>query len=131
MLTLKQTMAFMAESPYTGDAQGNLFKSSWAINPGFKKLQEKLDELVPFSGRVPHSKSKNKALEKFRVASNLVHDLFNNGLGNRRSHFQGFFGWAPYTRGGMTNNQFQEAERKLEPVITRIIIDAAKEQGLA
>ena len=75
--------------------------------------------------------SKNKALEKFRVASNLVHDLFNNGLGNRRSHFQGFFGWAPYTRGGMTNNQFQEAERKLEPVITRIIIDAAKEQGLA
>lgn len=131
MLTLKQTMAFMAESPYTGDAQGNLFKSSWAINPGFKKLHGKLDELVPFSGRVESPMSKNKALEKFRVASNLVHDLFNNGLGNRRSHFQGFFGWAPHTRGGMTNNQFEQAERKLEPVLTRIIIEAAKEQGIA
>ena len=82
-------------------------------------------------GKVPHSRSKNKALEKFRVASNLAYDLFNNGLGNRRSHFQGFFGWAPYTRGGMTNSQFEEAERKLEPVITRIIIDAAKEQGIS
>ena len=131
MLTLKQTMAFMAESPYTGDAQGNLFKSSWAINPGFKKLHGKLDELVPFSGRVESPMSKNKALEKFRVASNLVYDLFNNGLGNRRSHFQGFFGWAPHTRGGMTNSQFEEAERKLEPVMTRIIIEAAKEQGIA
>tara|TARA_A100001015_G_C14945512_1_gene694460 strand:+ start:658 stop:1053 length:396 start_codon:yes stop_codon:yes gene_type:complete len=131
MLTLKETMNFMAESPYSGDAQGNLFKSSWAINPGFRHLQEKLDELVPFQGKVPHSRSKNKALEKFRVASNLTYDLFNNGLGNRRNQFGSFFGWAPYTRGGMTNSQFEEAERKLEPVITRIIIDAAKEQGIS
>ena len=130
MLTLKETMAFMAESRYTGDAQGNLFKSSWAVNPGFKDLAAKLDDLIPLQGRVESPMSKNKALEKFRVASNLVHDLFNNGLGNRRSHFQGFFGWAPYTRGGMTNSQFEEAERKLEPVMTRIIIDAAKEQGV-
>ena len=70
-------------------------------------------------------------LEKFRVASNLAYDLFNNGLGNRRNQFGSFFGWAPYTRGGMTNSQFEEAERKLEPVITRIIIDAAKEQGIS
>jgi len=131
MLTLKQTMAFMAESPYTGDAQGNLFKSSWAVNEGFKELSDKLDDLIPLQGRVESPMSKNKALEKFRVASNLVHDLFNNGLGNRRSHFQGFFGWAPHTRGGMTNNQFEQAERKLEPVLTRIIIEAAKEQGIA
>ena len=131
MLTVKETIAFMAESPYTGNAQGNLFKSSWGVNPGFKHLQEKLDDLIPLQGRVPHSRSKNKALEKFRVASNLAYDLFNNGLGNKRSQFQGFFGWAPYTRGGMTSSQFEEAERKLEPVITRIIIDAAKEQGIS
>jgi len=130
MLTVKETIAFMAESPYTGNAQGNLFKSSWGVNPGFKHLQEKLDDLIPLQGRVPHSRSKNKALEKFRVASNLAYDLFNNGLGNRRNQFGSFFGWAPYTRGGMTNSQFEEAERKLEPVITRIIIDAAKEQGI-
>ena len=130
MLTLKETMKFMAESVYSGNAQGNLFKSSWGVNPGFKHLQEKLDDLIPLQGRVPHSRSKNKALEKFRVASNLAYDLFNNGLGNRRNQFGSFFGWAPYTRGGMTNSQFEEAERKLEPVITRIIIDAAKEQGI-
>ena len=130
MLTLKETMTFMAESVYSGSAQGNLFKSSWGVNPGFKHLQEKLDDLIPLQGRVPHSRSKNKALEKFRVASNLAYDLFNNGLGNRRNQFGSFFGWAPYTRGGMTNSQFEEAERKLEPVITRIIIDAAKEQGI-
>lgn len=130
MLTLKETMKFMAESVYSGNAQGNLFKSSWGVNPGFKHLQEKLDDLIPLQGRVPHSRSKNKALEKFRVASNLTYDLFNNGLGNRRNQFGSFFGWAPYTRGGMTNSQFEEAERKLEPVITRIIIDAAKEQGI-
>tara|TARA_A100001388_G_scaffold108654_1_gene79721 strand:+ start:635 stop:1030 length:396 start_codon:yes stop_codon:yes gene_type:complete len=131
MLTLKETMTFMAESVYSGNAQGNLFKSSWGVNPGFKHLQEKLDDLIPLQGRVPHSRSKNKALEKFRVASNLTYDLFNNGLGNRRNQFGSFFGWAPYTRGGMTNSQFEEAERKLEPVITRIIIDAAKEQGIS
>ena len=131
MLTLKETMKFMAESVYSGNAQGNLFKSSWGVNPGFKHLQEKLDDLIPLQGRVPHSRSKNKALEKFRVASNLAYDLFNNGLGNRRNQFGSFFGWAPYTRGGMTNSQFEEAERKLEPVITRIIIDAAKEQGIS
>lgn len=130
MLTLKETMTFMAESVYSGNAQGNLFKSSWGVNSGFKHLQEKLDDLIPLQGRVPHSRSKNKALEKFRVASNLAYDLFNNGLGNRRNQFGSFFGWAPYTRGGMTNSQFEEAERKLEPVITRIIIDAAKEQGI-
>tara|TARA_B100002019_G_scaffold287804_1_gene300380 strand:- start:431 stop:826 length:396 start_codon:yes stop_codon:yes gene_type:complete len=130
MLTLKETMTFMAESVYSGSAQGNLFKSSWGVNPGFKHLQEKLDDLIPLQGRVPHSRSKNKALEKFRVASNLAYDLFNNGLGNRRNQFGSFFGWAPYTRGGMTSSQFEEAERKLEPVITRIIIDAAKEQGI-
>ena len=131
MLTLKETMTFMAESVYSGNAQGNLFKSSWGVNPGLKHLQEKLDDLIPLQGRVPHSRSKNKALEKFRVASNLTYDLFNNGLGNRRNQFGSFFGWAPYTRGGMTNSQFEEAERKLEPVITRIIIDAAKEQGIS
>ena len=131
MLTLKETMTFMAESVYSGNAQGNLFKSSWGVNPGFKHLQEKLDDLIPLQGRVPHSRSKNKALEKFRVASNLTYDLFNNGLGNRRNQFGSFFGWAPYTRGGMTNSQFEEAERKLEPVISRIIIDAAKGQGIS
>ena len=130
MLTLKETMTFMAESVYSGNAQGNLFKSSWGVNPGLKHLQEKLDDLIPLQGRVPHSRSKNKALEKFRVASNLAYDLFNNGLINRRSHFHGFFGWAPYTRGGISQSQFDRYNLLLEPIMTQLIIDAAKEQGV-
>ena len=30
-----------------------LFQTSWAVNEGFKNLQEKLDALVPFQGKVP------------------------------------------------------------------------------
>ena len=72
-----------------------------------------------------------RVIHDFKFGVRVIHDLFNNGLGNRRNQFGSFFGWAPYTRGGMTNSQFEEAERKLEPVITRIIIDAAKEQGIS
>jgi len=135
-MNIKETIALIKENPrayssINDDEQNNLFTPSWGVNPGFRKLYDQLDELIPLEGKVPFSRSKNKALEKLRVAGNLVYDLFNNGLGNRRSQFQGFFGWAPYTRGGMTSSQFEEAERKLEPVITRIIIDAAKEQGIS
>ncbi len=130
MLTVKQTINWMVEAPYKSDEQSELFKSSWSINEGFKNLQGKLDELVPFSGRVEHSKSKNKSLERYRVASNLVYDLFNNGLMNRRSHFRGFFGWSPSTAGGISQAQFEYANTKLEPVMTRIMIDAGKEQGV-
>jgi len=117
------------EDMYVGE-QKELFDNSWAINQGFKQLQEKLDELIPMQGSVEFARSKNKKLEKFRVASNLIYDLFNNGLMNRGSHFRQFFGFGVYTRGGISQNYFQQLEKTLEPVMTDIMLEAAKEQGL-
>tara|TARA_E500000178_G_scaffold319363_1_gene341581 strand:- start:9235 stop:9576 length:342 start_codon:yes stop_codon:yes gene_type:complete len=107
-----------------------LFQTSWAVNEGFKDLQEKLNELVPFQGKVPQGRSKNKKLEKFRVAQNLIHDLFNNGLMNRRSHFTQFFDMSVYTRGGISQHQFDNFNIKLEPILTQIMQEAAIEQGI-
>lgn len=112
---------------YVGE-QKELFDNSWAINEGFKSLQEKLDELIPMQGSVEFSRSKNKNLEKFRVAQNLIYDLFNNGLMNRGAHFRQFFGFGVYTRGGISQHYFRRLEEELEPIFTKIMQEAAKEQ---
>ena len=125
-------MRKLLEDMYRGE-QAELFDNSWGVNEGFKNLQEKLDELIPFEGRVPFGRSKNKKLEKFRVASNLAYDLFNNGLMNRKNQFRKFFGWAPpaenhrYQYSRMDWKRFEES---LEPVLTSIIQEAAIEQGV-
>ena len=108
--------------------QDDLFRISWALHEGYKDISEKLDDLIPLEGAVPQGRSVNKCLEKFRVAQNLIYDLFNNGLCNRRSHFKQFFGWAPYTRNSISQNEFNYYNLELEPVFTKIIIDAYKEQ---
>jgi hypothetical protein len=110
--------------------QLNLFKSSWAVNEGFSCLYDELIALVPFDGKIPQGRSKNKYLERFRVASNLLYDLFNNGLMNRRSHFHQFFKVSVYCRGGIGDTQFRRLDEKLEPVLTQIMQDAAREQGI-
>ena len=93
--------------------------------PLYKK---KLDDLIPLEGAVPQGRSVNKCLEKFRVAQNLIYDLFNNGLCNRKAHFRQFFGWAPYVRNGISDHEFNRYNLDLEPIFTKIIIDAYKEQ---
>ena len=111
--------------------QIELFKNSWGINEGFKDLQEKLDTLIPMMGKVEFSRSKNKKLEKFRVAQNLIYDLFNNGLINRASHFRQFFGFsAPIRSCGYTQLQFKNYSEQLEPILTDIMQEAAIEQGI-
>ena len=125
-------MRKLLEDMYNGE-QAELFDNSWGVNEGFKDLQEKLDELVPLEGKVPFSRSKNKKLEKFRVASNLAYDLFNNGLMNRKSHFKQFFGWAPYAQTRhyqYSHHDWKRFEEALEPVLTLIIQEAAIEQGV-
>ena len=111
--------------------QENLFKSSWATNEGFEKLRDELNDLLPAQGRVEGSRSHSKALEKFRVAQNLIYDLFNNGLMNRKNHFRQFFGWAPKSenhRYQWSHNDWDRFQELLEPVFTSIIQKAASEQ---
>lgn len=47
--------------------------------------------LIPIEGTVPLATTKNKALDRFRRASNCYHDLYNNGLCNRLSEFNRLF----------------------------------------
>ena len=112
--------------------QQELFTCSWGVNSGFKPLHEKLNELIPLQGSVELPRSKNKNLEKFRVAQNLLHDLFNNGLGNRKEHFRIFFGFVPVPgwRHTITQTRWKQIEQEMEPLFTKIMLDAAKEQGV-
>ena len=107
--------------------QEQLFKSSWAVNQGFEALREQLNELIPLSGKCEKSRSTNKKLDRFRTAQNLIYDLFNNGLCNRKAHFRQFFGWAPYGF-DFHRNQWERFEEALEPEFTQIMQEAAAEQ---
>lgn len=44
---------------------------------------DKLNERVPMTGPCEKRYTKNKALDRFRRAQNVIHDIFNNGLCNR------------------------------------------------
>ena len=107
--------------------QLGLFKSSWATNEGFEALRNQLTELIPLNGRCDKSRSLNKKLEKFRVAQNLIYDLFNNGLCNRKAHFRQFFGLAPYGF-NFYGYQWKMFEEDLEPTFTQLMHEAATEQ---
>lgn len=114
--------------------QLELFTNSWGINSGFKHLADQLNDLVPAQGRCENPMSKNKHLERFRKASNLTYDLFNNGLGNRRSEFNAFFGFLPLPSPRhcdyISSTRWDQIEEKMETLITPIILAAAKEQGV-
>ena len=45
-------------------------------------VYNRLDEMIPLEGSVRNVK-KNRALERFRKATNVVYDIFNNGLCNK------------------------------------------------
>ena len=112
--------------------QEELFNNNWGVNSGFKHLADKLNELLPFQGRCEKPLSDNKHLEKFRRAQNAAYDLFNNGLGNKRNIFQSVYGWSvgprdTYNAGRMTWSHWED---RVEEVLTPIIIEAAKEQGI-
>ena len=48
-----------------------------------ENIIDQLNERVPLSGKCEKARGANKNLDKFRRAQNVVHDIFNNGLGNR------------------------------------------------
>ena len=65
------------------DKEGNMSQViEWGQTATTKPIVEKLDELIPFEGMVTNP-VKNKHLEKFRKAQNVVYDIFNNGLMNK------------------------------------------------
>ena len=104
--------------------------SYWNNNGRFQMYIEELDALIPDAGEVNEPR-KNKALEKFRVASNCYYDLYNNGLCNRASEFRQVFG-IPSTKYrekvGRYSRFVDELYVLTEKVMDEIILDAVKEQ---
>ena len=112
--------------------QEEMFQYPWGVNVGFKNLCDKLNELLPFEGKCENPNSKNKHLEKFRRAQNAAYDLFNNGLGNKRSLFKNIYGWSVgYRETSYANRMtWSHWEDRVEEVLTPIIQKAIKEQGV-
>tara|TARA_R100000479_G_scaffold168461_1_gene109503 strand:- start:79 stop:447 length:369 start_codon:yes stop_codon:yes gene_type:complete len=112
--------------------QEEMFKNPWGINQGFSHLNNNLNDLLPLEGRCEFPNSKNKALDKFRRAQNAAYDLFNNGLGNKRALFKSIFGWSVGVRDTSyaTKMQWSMWEDRVEEVLTPIMLEAAKEQGV-
>jgi len=112
--------------------QSELFTNNWGVNSGFKHLADKLNDLLPFEGRCEKPMSSNKHLEKFRRAQNAAYDLFNNGLCNRIGLFNSVYGFAPtmsQTHHAMSTT-WSNWEDMVEEILTPIILNAAKEQGV-
>ena len=122
--------------------QLELFTNNWGVNSGFESLRDKLNELIPASGRCENPMSKNKHLEKFRRAQNAAYDFFNNGLCNKRGLFVSIFAenesyyidkWNIPTMNSFryfTNDSWDMWEDQIERILTPIMLAAAKEQGV-
>lgn len=101
-----------------------------------KSVYEELDGLIPFDGPVCNV-NKNKKLEKLRKASNVVHDIFNNGLMNRGKSLKvlGLMKYdlplPQYAHGHYYDGNWDRIKEIVEPIFENIILDAAVEQDLS
>ena len=105
-------------------------------NDNLKTVVDALDELIPAYGSVKNI-NKNRCLERFRTAQNVVHDIFNNGLINRGKQLKvlKLKIWElplDYWRGGQLIQpaNWTRIKEIVEPKMEKIILDAAKEQGI-
>lgn len=86
-----------------------------------------LEKLLPDSGPVDNPR-KNPKLERFRKACNCYHDLYNNGLCNRKSEFRQVFGLSS-THYKLGRHDFAQSLYDLtEQRMNEIILEAFEEQ---
>ena len=105
-------------------------------NENLKTVIEALDDMIPAMGSVKNI-NKNRCLERFRTAQNVVHDIFNNGLMNRGKQLKvlKLKIWElplDYYRGGelVQPANWTRIKEIVEPKMEKVILDAAKEQGI-
>ena len=105
-------------------------------NENLKTVIEALDDMIPAMGSVKNI-NKNRCLERFRTAQNVVHDIFNNGLMNRGKQLKvlKLKIWElplDYYRGGelIQPANWTRIKEIVEPKMEKVILDAAKEQGI-
>lgn len=103
----------------------------WNSNGKYQFVGDLLNKRIPREGEVSEPK-KNPALEKFRKASNVYYDLYNNNLCNRAAQFKSMFGIATSSNRYLGKYGWVYSEHLFATVETRmdeIILAAAIEQG--
>lgn len=103
----------------------------WNNKGKYQDLATKLQERVPAMGECPLKYTKNKKLEKFRKASNAYYDIFNNGGCNRPQSIARIFDFAMSHMRDGRSYQWTRIHEIVEPVMDKIILEAAQEQGVA
>ena len=105
-------------------------------NNNLESVVNKLNDMLPAWGSVTNI-NKKRCLEMFRTAQNVVQDIFNNGLGNRGKQLKvlKLKIWElplDYWRGGelIQPANWTRIQEIVEPKMEKIILDAAKEQGI-
>ena len=105
-------------------------------NENLKTVVDALDELIPAYGSVKNI-NKNRCLERFRTAQNVVHDIFNNGLMNKGKQLKvlKLKMWElplEQYRGVelVMRANWDRVKEIVEPKMEKVILDAAKEQGI-
>ena len=105
-------------------------------NDNLETVVDALNDMLPAMGSVKNI-NKNRCLERFRTAQNVVHDIFNNGLINRGKQLKvlKLKIWElplDYWRGGQLIQpaNWTRIKEIVEPKMEKIILDAAKEQGI-
>lgn len=89
---------------------------------------EKLNENVPMQGACEKKYTKNKRLDRFRRAQNVIHDIFNNGLMNRGRELK-MFGITTMELGIANHGtDWDRIENMLAPIFREIVMDAVLEQ---
>jgi hypothetical protein len=106
----------------------NFKETYWGHNGKHQELADALIKLIPIHGAVVGSK--NKCLEKLRNAINCYHDLYTNGLGNRKVQFNRIFKVASNLHRDNKLNYYNSLYEHIEPKMDEFILAAAIEQGL-
>ena len=105
----------------------------WGANGKYNAAADALHKLVPVEGACEFARGKNKALDKFRRAVNCYHDLYNNGLYNRRAEFRQLFGFGAgrYETGRYGRTDFsQQLYDMVEVKMDEFVVLAAFEQDM-
>ena len=108
----------------------------WESKGQYQNLVEELTKRLPPFDSVPNAKTSNKHLEKFRKAQNCSYDLYNNGLCNKAREFSIVFCIPGVPREIKQNYRYntlvcKTTEELIEAKMDKIILAAAKEQGIA
>lgn len=99
-------------------------------------VYDRLERMVPVEGPV-RNVNKNRALERFRKATNVVYDIFTNGLMNRGRELR-VLGLKRYElpleewRGSelLMHTNWDRIREIVTPIYERIMLDAVQEQGI-